>query len=431
MVDGILHDLRGTGGFPNKSNFGGFTMAQKKTMALEGIRVVELGTHVVVPTAARILADCGAEVIKIENLEGEEWRFMGKNNGLPVTEAENALFTNRNSNKKLIAIDLKNPSGKEALLKLLAKADVFISNVRLKALKKMELDYDSVSARFPKLIYGHFTGFGYEGPESGRPGFDMAAFWARSGALADWTDGFPAKPVGGFGDTAAANFILAGILMALFARERNGKGTLVSTSLFGSGVWHSSLGVITAQEPYNVPYPASRFKPALPLSHIYECKDHNFIIMTVLDYRKRDPIFKMLGMEAYLDDPRFDTLENTRKNMEEFTRIVNKHFMTKTRDEWAEIFKKNDIVYEKLMHYSEIANDAQALANRYLEEVTFPSGTTLKMPCYPVVFSEYGVSDVIPAGGIGRDTKAVLAGIGYTDGEIQKMFAEKAVAGRS
>ncbi|MDR0390063.1 MAG: CoA transferase [Spirochaetaceae bacterium] len=403
---------------------------KEKTLALKGLKVVELGTHVVVPTAARIMADCGADVIKIENLEGEEWRFIGKNNGLPVEDSENALFTNRNSNKKFTALDLKTKSGKEAILKFIAEADVFITNVRLKALSKMGLDYESIKKKFPRLIYGHFTGFGYEGPDRDRPGFDMAAFWARSGALADWANRgeFPSKPIGAFGDGAAANFILTGILMALFAREKNGKGSLVSTSLFGSAIWLSSLGIITAQEPYNTPYPASRYKPAVPLSHIYECKDHNFIIMTVLDYeRKRDSTLKLLGMDEYINDPRFDTLKHTKENLEEFTRIVNKVFMTKTRDEWAEIFNKNGIVYEKLMHYREIVKDPQALANRYLEEVSFPSGTTIKMPRYPVVFSEYEVKDISPTGSIGRDTKTALAKAGYTDREIQDMVAEKAV----
>jgi crotonobetainyl-CoA:carnitine CoA-transferase CaiB-like acyl-CoA transferase len=406
-------------------------MSTEKKMALSGIKVVELGTHVVVPTAARIMADCGAEVIKIENLDGEEWRFIGKNNGLPTADDENALFTNRNSNKKLIALDLKTESGKEAVFKLLSGADVFITNVRLKALTKMGLNYEALSEKFPQLVYGHFTGFGYEGPDCDRPGFDMAAFWARSGALADWANigEFPSKPIGAFGDSAAANFILTGVLMALFAREKNKRGTLVSTSLFGSAIWLSSLGIITAQEPYNTPYPASRYKPAVPLSHIYECKDHNFIIMTVLDYEgRRDATFKMIGMDKYLDDPRFDTLANTKKNLEEFTRIVNSHFMTKTRDEWAEIFNQNGVVYEKLMHYREIPQDPQALANRYLEDVTFPSGTTIKMPHYPVVFSEYNVKDVAPAGSIGRDTGEVLSKAGYTDEKIQSMLAEKAIA---
>ena len=152
---------------------------------LEGVKVIDLTYFVAGPGAARILADWGADVIKVEGLKGEEWRILGKNYGIPYTAEENALFTAQNANKKFIALDLKKEDGKEALLKLLENADVFISNVRLKSLVKMGLDYDSLKERFPRLIYCHFTGFGYEGPDAARPGFDMAAFWARSGAIVD------------------------------------------------------------------------------------------------------------------------------------------------------------------------------------------------------------------------------------------------------
>jgi crotonobetainyl-CoA:carnitine CoA-transferase CaiB-like acyl-CoA transferase len=151
--------------------------------------------------------------------------------------------------------------------------------------------------------------------------------------------------------------------------------------------------------------------------------------MTVLNYEaKREATFKMIGMDAYLDDPRFDTLAHTREHLEEFTHLVNKCFIEKTRDEWAEIFNKNDVVYEKLMHYKELAHDSQALANRYLKDFTFPSGTTIKMPRYPVVFSEYPIKELSSAGSIGRDTKEVLGGIGYSDKEINAMLEQKAIA---
>ena len=399
--------------------------------ALKGVKVVELGTHVVVPTATRILADYGADVVKIENLSGEEWRAIGKNIGVPCTVDENSIFTHQNSNKKFIALDLKTKEGMAVLVHLIEGADVFCTNVRLKALEKMGIDYETLKTRFPKLIYGHFTGFGYKGPEKDRPGFDMAAFWARGGALADWSNigSYPAKPIGAFGDTASANVILTGILMALFARERTGKGTLVSSSLFGSSVWLNSIGIITAQEPYSVPYPSSRYEPALPLSHIFECKGGDYIIMTIMDYEpKREMAFKMLGMEEYLNDERFDTLQHTRENLETFIRIVNDKFMAKTRDEWADIFAEKGIVYEKLMHYSEIPADVQASANNYIQDITFKSGTTIKMTNYPVLLSEYSSKPVLPTDAVGEDTYEVLREAGYADSEITAMEAKKAIA---
>jgi len=398
--------------------------------ALKGVKIVELGTHVVVPTATRVLSDYGADVVKIENLSGEEWRFIGKNIGMPVSEEENPVFTHQNSGKKFIALDLKTSEGLDALLRLISEADVFCTNVRLNALEKMGIDYASLKERFPKLIYCHFTGFGYKGPDKDRPGFDMAAFWARSGALADWANigSYPAKPIGAFGDTASANFIITGIMMALFARERNGKGTLVSSSLFGSSIWLNSIGIISAQEPYNVPYPSSRYEPAVPLSHIFECKGGDYIIMTIMDYdAKREMAFKMLDMEEYLTDPRFLNLKTTRQNLEAFIRIVNDKLLAKTRDEWADIFLEKGVVYEKLMHYREVPADVQANANKYIEDITFKSGTTIKMTHYPVLLSEYDSKTVLPTGTVGSDTRSVLCEAGYTEDEICAMAAGKVV----
>lgn len=149
---------------------------------LEGLRVVELGTHVAVPSSARLLAEYGADVIKVESLIGDDWRRSGLNVGLCIDDFCNTVFTIQNNGKKLIALDLKTPEGKDILLKLLERADVFVTNVRMKSLQKLGLDYDTLQKAFPRLIYCHFTGYGHRGPDADRPGFDVAAFWSRVGA---------------------------------------------------------------------------------------------------------------------------------------------------------------------------------------------------------------------------------------------------------
>lgn len=397
---------------------------------LAGLRVVELGTHVAVPNVTRAMADCGADVIKVEGLKGEEWRILGKNYGIPYTAEENALFTAQNANKRFLALDLKKEEGKGALLKLLENADVFISNVRLKSLVKMGLDYESLKEHFPKLIYCHFTGFGYEGPDAARPGFDMAAFWARSGAMVDWNNkgDFPIKPISGFGDAATANLMLSGVLMALLARGKTGKGTLVSTSLYGSALWYNASGVVQAQRCYGIPYPKSRYAPANPFSHIYGCKDGNWIIITVIDFdKKREALFRALGLEEYDGDPRFTSMKAVQENIREVVDILNAKFMERTRDEWAEAFEINDIVYEKLVHYSEIEDDPQAWENSYLEKVTFPSGTAVALSRFPLLFSEYELRPITPTGGVGCDTEAILTGAGYSQQQIDDMRQEGAI----
>ena len=160
----------------------------KSRLPLEGLRVVELATVVAAPTAARMLCAYGAEVIKVESLRGDELRGVGKVKGAPYSDGQNPIFTVANSNKRLIAINFKTPEGMEALLKLIATADVFISNVREASLRRSGLDYDSLKGRFPELIYAHFSGYGPKGPSAADPGFDNTAFWLRSGPLADWQE---------------------------------------------------------------------------------------------------------------------------------------------------------------------------------------------------------------------------------------------------
>lgn len=234
-------------------------------LPLEGITVVELGTHVVVPNAGRFFADWGARVIKVEAIKGEEWRKVGPSYRTPMTEEENPLFQEQNANKKLIGINLKAEEGKEVFMKLVRKADVFMSNVRMKSLVKLGLDYDSLKRVNQALIYAHFTGYGYDGPESARPGFDMSTFWARSGAMRDWTEpgAFPFKPPGGFGDASTSASFTAGILAALVARQASGTGTLVTSSLHACGIWYNQTG----SSPPNTGIPTLHpiWRPGIPL----------------------------------------------------------------------------------------------------------------------------------------------------------------------
>lgn len=156
-------------------------MEQKKKMPLEGIRVVELATVVAAPTASRVLCAFGAEVIKVETKIGDEMRRAGEFEMVVCEDDKNPLFTIQNSGKRLTSIDLKNPDGKAAMLKLLETADVFLTNVRLPSLGRLGLDYETLHAAYPGLVYAHFSGFGPKGPDAAKPGFDSTAFWLRSG----------------------------------------------------------------------------------------------------------------------------------------------------------------------------------------------------------------------------------------------------------
>ena len=217
---------------------------ETKNLPLEGVKVVEMSTVVAAPTTARMLCAYGADVIKVEGLDGDVMRTGGVHEYTPYADDLNPLFTIHNSNKKFISLNYKTAEGKKILLDLIKDADVFITNVREKSLVRNGLDYETIKEINPSLIYAHFKGYGDKGPAANDPGFDISAFWMRSGPLGDWqTKGsFPFLPTYAFGDMVTSSSFLSGILMALYGREKTGKGTKVNISLFASGILQPQAG---------------------------------------------------------------------------------------------------------------------------------------------------------------------------------------------
>lgn len=400
---------------------------QKKP--LEGLKVVELGTHFAVPAVGRMLADWGAEVIKVEGLKGDAWRYVGKNQLCPTVDEENPFFTVPNANKKFLALNLKTPEGKEALTKLIGTAEIFISNMRMPALKKLGFDYETLSALYPGLIYGHFTGYGYKGPDAAKPGFDSVAFWARSGAMIDWetAGSFPFLAPTGAGDAMTGSILCAGILAALLGKRASGKGTFVSSSLMGSSIWYNNAAVVSTQ--YGNKFPKDKDHPANPFGWQYECADGEWLMIGVVDYADAyRKIFHLFGRDDLVEDERFNTIGAVQQHMDEFMPILRGYFKQKPRDEWVRLIGELNIVIGKIGHLSELATDPQAVANEFVKDVTFPSGKTVAMPTIPVEFSDYETRDVYqPTGSIGSDTAGILASIGYTEQEISDMRTNGAI----
>lgn len=387
---------------------------------LEGLKVVELGTHFAVPSVSRILADWGAEVVKVESLTGDAWRIVGRNQKCPVVDEENPFFTVPNANKQFLALNLKDEEGKAALIKLIGGADIFVSNMRLPALKKLGFSYDELKEKFPSLIYVHFSGFGYEGPDAALPGFDSVAFWARSGAMLDWgvEGNFPFLAPTGAGDAMVGSILCAGVLAAVIGREKTGKGTFVSSSLMGSSIWYNNAAVVSTQ--YGNKFPKDKDHPANPFGWQYQCSDGEWLMIGVVDYADAyKKIMPLMGHEDLVGDERFNTISAVQKHLDEFMPILRAGFMTDTRDNWVRRIGELNIVIGKIGHLSELAYDEQAIANRFVVPVTFPSGKSVQMPTVPVQFSAYEVGDAYePTGSIGRDDDKILASIGYSAEEI-------------
>ncbi len=400
-------------------------------LPLEGIKVVELAAVVAAPTAGRLLADFGAEVIKVEAPSGDVLRKVGDMHCLPTEDGNNPLFDNFNTGKKLTALNLKDPKGLDVLFRLLEDADVFISNTRMKSLEKMGLDYASLHERFPKLIYAHFSGFGLQGPDKDRPGYDTTAFWLRTGAAADAVlpGDFPARPSYAMGDIATGSYFLNGILAAIIGRSRTGIGTLVETSLLNSGIWMTSPYVINTQPAYGHRLPEGRYEPWNPFSDYYRCSDGEYICPISKLYPKDRPMLaEVFGMPELVEDPDLATISSMKKAGKEPAVVAHleQSIASRTSAEWVEICKQYDIPYELARHIKDIVDDEQAWANGYFIRAEYPDSSTV-MPQPPIKFSEYSRRSFRIQGPVGQDTDEILHNAGYSEEEIAELKSSKAV----
>ena len=390
----------------------------KQQLPLAGYKVVELATVVAVPVTARMFADYGADVYKVEvPPAGDLLRPTGRGHTLPAEEGNNPLFDMYNIGKNLIALNLKTEEGKEIFFQLLSDADVFVTNIRMQSLKKMGIDYDSLKERFPKLVYGHFSGFGVEGEEVNRPGFDQTAFWFRSGAATDiGTPGsFPVRASFGFGDITTAGSFMNGLLMALLARERTQHGTFVATSLQRAAIWCSATAVINSQPQYGKVYPVDRYSPWDPFSDFYCCGDGEWVAFMEKKYENDRYIFaRIFDLPELIEDPDLESLDAMRDSgkLQEVTHKLEKIMKSRPSDEWIRIFEENDVACEKGRHFKDAYKDPQARANGAFEDVEYPDGVTA-MPTPPLSFSEYTKRPFQKAGPVGQDTDRVLEKLGY------------------
>lgn len=354
-----------------------------KTLPLKGIKILELGTYLAVPVSVRLLAEWGAEVIKVEGPRGDDWRLWGVMRNVNIDPKENPIFAYPNMSKKTIVLDLKKPEGVKIFKELMAESDIFVTNIRHKSLVDMGIDYDSVKGDNPRLIYGEFSGYGSKGAEADRPGFDYAAFWARGGFVDTVAKGsHPPMPPAGVGDCINGSTICIGLLVALLNRNITGKGTYLESSLLASAMWYNSFSVIAGQKPYSYPFddPYMFTRPNNPLSGAYETSDGEWIqIMAGTYSRNYGKMLGALGLEEYLEDERFNTHQEVKKpeNSELFTKIVQERFKQYTAQEMCTRLEEHDVVHERMRHYKEMAYDEQAHANGYLEEVEFRDGSII------------------------------------------------------
>lgn len=394
---------------------------------LEGIKVVELASFVAAPVAGRMLAEMGADVIRVESTAGDPWRFYGVNCGLPVADEENPLFDLYNLGKRDIQLDTKTPEGKEILLRLLGEADVFITNNRLKSLVRAGLDYDSLKDRFPKLIYGLVTGYGQTGPDVDAPGYDGVAFFSRSGMLADMAEpgGYPASAPGCVGDGATGAALFGGICAALLNRERTGMGDFVETSLFGNAVW--LCGTMSAFEQYGYHYPKKRSEMGA-LYTFYKCKDGEWLHLAVTQHdRYWKPLAEALNVPELAEDERFKNAALISRNRAQLIPLLEQAFSQFDYDEIAARLRERDIVFDRMRHYRELAADPQAVANGFVKEHIYENGHSFMMAMLPVHMRNMDETGTGRGPQMGEHTDEILKQYGYSEEAILRLKEAKAV----
>jgi crotonobetainyl-CoA:carnitine CoA-transferase CaiB-like acyl-CoA transferase len=392
---------------------------------LEGIKVLEVAEYIAMPSAIAILADWGAEVIKVEKTQGGDGlRGVRAMEGVSVKEIH-VWWEQTNRNKKSIALDLWKEEAREIVYKLVKRSDVFVTNFTPPVVDRFRIDYETLSKLNPRLIYGHLTGFGKEGPDRNKPGYDYVAFWARSGVMSRL--GAPGTPPptqrGGFGDNLTAGFIAGAICAALYAREKTGKGQSIDFSLYRYGVWGSSMDIIMPLIQGEELPRTDRKRVMNPLWNTYETKDGVWIQIMCLQSDRYWPQFcRGLGLEHIQHDPKFESHLKREENNIELIEIIESVIRSKTYDEIEEGFKKaGEVIYGRIQTPMEVANDPQAYANEFFVEVDHPTGRKIKLIGSPAKFSVTPASIRTTAPEIGQHTEEVLIDLGYSWEDISSM----------
>lgn len=379
---------------------------------LEGITIVELSTYIAAPSCGRILSSQGARVIKVESPHGDVERRFGPTLFCPATDEENPIYDTLNGGKDSIMLDLKKTEDMKRFHRLLTKADVFVTNNRPQALKKMGLDYESLKECYPKLIYSILLGYGEKGPKTNYPGFDAIAMFATGGFIQDMMvdseNSYPIYLPMGFGDLICGTILAGAIGTSLFRREKCGKGDYVSVSLYGAAMWLFSIMSTGTQFGYQ--WPRKRYQGG-PMGVPYKTKDGRWILPVVNEYERYWSAFcHAVGAEEIIEDPRYCTKQATfdPKNREACIRYFEKCFARLNADEVLPKLIESDIIVSELGHFKDNHTSVQALVNGFMSPITYPNGDQITLAVPPIKMGCMDMPVAERAHTIGEDNEKIF-----------------------
>ncbi len=386
-----------------------------------GLKVIDCASWIAGPAAATILSDFGADVIKIEPPGvGDPWRGRGPNPGA-LTDYYWQL-TSRN--KRSLAIDLKHDEGRAAMYRLIASADVFVTNFPLPVRDRLGLGPAHLLPLNPRLIYASFTAYGEEGEEAAKTGFDSTAYWARTGLMdmVRANDGLePARSMPGMGDHPSATGLYAAIVTALYRREKTGQGGLVQSSLLQNGLWANACAVQTRLFGEHVPHRPTREEVPNALANHYRTGDNRWFIMALYnEQRQLRGFLAAIGREELANDPRFATDAARKQNARALVKVLDEVFATRTLAEWRTILDGVGVTFGIVGKVDEVLGDAQMVHSGALVPFADGDGLTVSAP-----FHIEGVAKIAPqrAPSVGQHNDSVLAEAGYSTDQIGQLRA--------
>ncbi|MEO5901075.1 MAG: CoA transferase [Ilumatobacteraceae bacterium] len=376
------------------------------------MKVIELGLWLAGPACAAILADWGADVVKIEPLDGDPFRGLAWAYGGDM----NPPFELDNRGKRSLSVDLRRPEGSDVVWALLADADVFVTNYRPGGLERLGLDWPSVHARNPNLVYGSITGYGLEGPERDRASYDMGAYWARAGVAASLAPNGQDLPYqrGGFGDHLTGMALAGGIAAALFARHGSGEGQLVSTSLLRAGMYQIGADLNTSLRAGLPTVAASIRSVPNPLLTGYRCADGEWIWLLGLEGDRHWPnVAAALELGELADDPHYATMDGRRDHAAEVSATLQERFARRPRHDWAARLDAAGVWWAKVQHVHDLIDDEQAHAAGGFVDVALADGSTAAMVASPIDFAGRSRFADRPTPELGQDTELILLELGW------------------
>ncbi len=386
---------------------------------LTGIRVIDAAQMYAAPGLGMYLADFGADVVKVEPPAGDTSRGMHTAPGLGDLSKP---FLHLNRNKRSISLDIRKPEGRDLLLRMVRDADVYITNLRTGVPERLGIGYDTMEKLNPRLVYVSLTAWGAAGPRRQRPGYDLL-IQARAGFLdaRRYPDGSPVSPALMAADPSVPLLLAYGVTMALYERDRSGRGQKVESSLFAATIAMQNHTLVRLEREPSLPSTGNK------ATHIHRCSDGAYLIVIIITNEEWGRFCRAIGLDKYADDPRFGSYMGRAEHHDDITAMLKPVFEARPRDHWTKLLAERDVPCEPIVTRQELLADPQARANGYFVDMDDPRVGKMTTMGLPLSLSRTPGELRRLAPRLGDQTDEILREMGLTAQEIQRLRQTKVV----